>query len=257
MLLDDVQVQCKTSALDMLTLEDTYQRTLVRKTQAENQQRISRAALAELLGYAQQLPSELETPDQAELSKRGVEDPKVWQAQALTNNLQLRASAKLLSAAELKLQAADKVDAPRIDVLGRTGWHSHVDERYDGRWRYDLALTVPIMDGGFKDAQVDKEKANLMRVRAQYDALTRQVRQAVLETTMQLSALKGRVDQVKVSGDFAEMYLDKSRTEYQYERKADLGDALLRSTRAELELIKLARDRAVLWEQLQGLLGVL
>jgi hypothetical protein len=94
-----------------------------------------------------------------------------------------------------------------------------------------------------------------MRVRAQKLALERQVRQAVLETALQLATLKSRAGQVKVSGDYAEMILDKNRTEYQFERKADLGDSMVRATRVELELMKLERDRAVLWENLQNLVG--
>jgi outer membrane protein TolC len=144
---------------------------------------------------------------------------------------------------------------PRIDAIGRTGWHSHVDTLYEGRWRYDLTLTVPIIDGGLKASEVDKAKAELNRVRAQKAGLERQTRQAVLETALQLETLKSRAGQVKVAGDYAEMVLDQSRTEYQFERKTDLGDSMVRATRAELELMKLERDRAVLWESLQKLLG--
>ena len=86
-------------------------------------------------------------------------------------------------------------------------------------------------------------------------ALERQIRQAVLETALQIETLKGRATQVKVAGDYADRYLDKSRTEYQFERKADLGDSMVRATKAEFEALQLERDRRVLWEQLQKLLG--
>jgi outer membrane protein TolC len=243
------------SALDLLALEEPYQRTLIRRTLAENNERNTRAALAELLGYPNSLPEELEVPDNSALKKRPLADPKALQQQALANNLELAAIDQQLSAAELTLQATDKMNMPRIDAIGRTGWHSNVDTLYEGRWRYDLALTMPIIDGGLKDAQMDKAKAELMHVRAQKSALERQIRQAVLETALQLETLKARAKQVKVAGDYADMVLDKSRTEYQFERKTDLGDSMVKATRVELEVLQLERDRAILWETLQKLLG--
>ncbi len=245
----------KFSALELLALEEPYQRTIIRRALAENAQRSTRAALAELLGYPNALPEELDIPDNSTLKKRALLDINVLQQQALERNFELQAAAQLLTSYELKLQSAEQMSMPRIDAIGRTGWHSHVDTLYEGRWRYDLTLTVPIMDGGLKASEVDKAKAELMRVRAQKLALERQVRQAVLETALQLATLKSRAGQIKVSGDYAEMILDKNRTEYQFERKADLGDSMVRATRVELELMKLERDRAVLWENLQNLVG--
>jgi len=245
----------KMSALDLLALEEPYQRTSIRRALAENAQRTTRAALAELLGYPNSLPEELGVPDNSALKKRAIPDVKVLQQQALERNAELQAATHLLTAAELKLQSAEQMSMPRIDAVGRTGWHSHVDTLYEGRWRYDLALTMPIIDGGLKASEVDKAKADLNRARAQKAALERQIRQAVLETALQLDTLKSRAGQVKIAGDYAEMVLDRSRTEYQFERKTDLGDSLVRATRAELESIKLERDRAVLWENLQKLLG--
>jgi outer membrane protein TolC len=245
----------KVSSLALLALEELYQRTTIRRALAENAQRSTRAALAELLGYPNSLPEELDIPDNSALKKRTIPDVKVLQQQALERNAELQAANHLLTAAELKLQSAEQMRMPRIDAIGRTGWHSHVDTLYEGRWRYDLTLTVPIIDGGLKASEVDKAKAELNRVRAQKAGLERQTRQAVLETALQLETLKSRAGQVKVAGDYAEMVLDQSRTEYQFERKTDLGDSMVRATRAELELMKLERDRAVLWESLQKLLG--
>ncbi len=245
----------KKSALDLLALEAPYQRTVIRRAMAENTQRSTRAALAELLGYPQSLPEELDIPDNGTLKKRPVGDIKILQQQALDRNFELQAANHQLAAAELKLQSSEKMNMPRIDAIGRTGWHTNVDTLYEGRWRYELALTMPLIDGGLKASEVDKAKAELMRLRAQKSALERQVRQAVLETALQLETLKSRATQVKVAGDRAEMILDKSRTEYQFERKTDLGDSMVGATRAELEAMTLERDRAVLWNTLQKLLG--
>lgn len=245
----------KLSALDIAALEEPYQRTLLRRSLAENNQRNTRAALAELLGYPNSLPEVLEVPDNKALIKRQIVDPKELQTRALANNPELQAADWMVQAAELSVQAADKLNMPRIDAIGRAGWHSHVDTLYEGRWRADLAVTMPILDGGYKDAEVDKAKAVLSKARAQRLALERQIRQAVLETALQLETLKGRAVQVKVAGDYADRYLDKSRTEYQFERKSDLGDSMVRVTRAEYETLQLERDRALLWENLRKLLG--
>lgn len=245
----------KVSALDLLALEAPYQRTVLRRTIAENNQRNTRAALAELLGYPNLLPETLEAPDNASLKKRKLEEINLLQEKALTNNLELKAANLQVQAAELKVQAADKLNMPRIDAIGRAGWHNNVETLYEGRWRADLALSMPIFDGGYKDAQVDKAKAELIKARAQRSALERQIRQAVLETALQIETLKTRSTQVKVAGDYADSYLDKSRTEYQFERKTDLGDSMVRATKVEFEALQLERDRILLWEQLHKLLG--
>lgn len=245
----------KLSELDIAALDEPYQRTLVRRAIAESQQRNTRAALAELLGFANKLPETLVVPKQAELAKRKLDDPKLLQVKALDNNPELKAAQLMIEAAELDLQSTEKLNLPRIDAIGRAGWHSQVETLYEGRWRADLAISMPIFDGGYKDAQVNKAKAELAKQRALRLALERQTRQAVLETALAIERLKTRETQVKVAGDFAERYLDKSRTEYQFERKTDLGDSLVKVTRAEYEVLQLQRDRAVLWDSLAKLLG--
>jgi outer membrane protein TolC len=201
------------------------------------------------------LPETLVPPKQTDLLKRKLEDPKVLQSKALENNPELKAAQLMIEAAELALQSAEKMNMPRIDAIGRAGWHSQVETLYEGRWRADLAVSMPIFDGGLKDAQVDKAKAELNKQRAMRLSLERQTRQAVLETALAIERLKTRQNQVKVAGDFAERYLDKSRTEYQFERKTDLGDSMVRVSRAEYEVLQLQRDRAVLWDSLSKLLG--
>lgn len=245
----------KLSELDVAALDEPYQRTLVRRALAESQQRNTRAALAELLGFHNKLPETLVPPKQTDLLKRKLEDPKVLQSKALENNPELKAAQLMIEAAELALQSAEKMNMPRIDAIGRAGWHSQVETLYEGRWRADLAVSMPIFDGGLKDAQVDKAKAELNKQRAMRLSLERQTRQAVLETALAIERLKTRQNQVKVAGDFAERYLDKSRTEYQFERKTDLGDSMVRVSRAEYEVLQLQRDRAVLWDSLSKLLG--
>lgn len=255
---DDAQEEYEVGALselDMIALEEPYQRTLVRRNIAANEQRNRRALLAELLGYPGKLPETLVHPKQAELKKRPLAESKALQEKAMDNNPELKAAQLAVDAAEMRLEAADKINMPTVAAIGRAGWHSHVEEKYEGRWRADLAVSMPILDGGLKASQVDKAKAELMRQRATYNALERNIRQAVLETKLALDNLSTRVQQVDVAEDYAERYLDKSRTEYQFELKTDLGDSMVRLSRAEYEALELARDRALLWDQLDRLVG--
>lgn len=255
--LDNAREEAKhgvVSELALLALEEPYQRTLVRRSVAENTQREARARLAELLGYPHSLPEECELPNNQKVAFN-LDNIKPLQQKALSQNWMLRALNAQVSAAELKLSATDKMNMPTISAIGRAGTHSHVDTLYEGRWRYDLTLTVPIIDGGIKAAELDKAKANLLKVRAQQQSYERQLRQMVLETALKLDALKARKKQVKVAGDFAERDLDRSRTEYQYERKTDLGDSMVKATRAEYEQLQLARDTAILQAKMKLLLG--
>jgi outer membrane protein TolC len=251
----DELTQGKLSELAVLALDEVYQKTLVRNTQAGFAQRSTRAKLVELLGLSGQLPDELEMPDVSGWDKRHLEDPKVLQQKAIADNLHLKALAEQVNSAELALTTAEKMDAPTIEFRGRNGWHTNIDTMYEGRYRYDLAVTMPLVDGGVKAAEVDKAKARLHQQKARYEQMLREVRQLTLDTALKISLLKSRQAQTKVQGDYAERYLDKSRTEYQFERKTDLGDSLVRVSRADLETLKLTRDKVVLWEQLLRLTG--
>lgn len=251
----DEQAQGKLSDLDLVALDSTYQKTLVRRNQAELNQRLTRANLVELLGHSGQLPDELETPDIQPWEKHPLGDPKVLQKKAAQDNPHLKALEEQVISAESALLSAEKMDAPTIEFRGRNGWHSHVDSLYEGRYRYDLAISIPLVDGGVKAAEVDKAKARLIQQKARYEQMLREVRQLTLTTALNISLLTARQAQTKVQGDYAERYLDKSRTEYQFERKTDLGDSLVRVSRADLDSLKLARDKVVLWEQLLRLTG--
>jgi len=82
-----------------------------------------------------------------------------------------------------------------------------------------------------------------------------QLRHAVLELWLQLQTLKVQREAAGVGRDYRELYLDRSRALYELEVNADLGDAMVRLTEAELAEVDTEFQTALAWARLDALTG--
>ena len=82
-----------------------------------------------------------------------------------------------------------------------------------------------------------------------------QVRQQVLELWLRLDALRIQREEMTTASEYRELYLDRSRALYELEVKTDLGDAMVRLTETERDVLKTEFEIALAWEQLDLLLG--
>jgi hypothetical protein len=71
-----------------------------------------------------------------------------------------------------------------------------------------------------------------------------------------LQQLRQQGEQARSELAYRELYLDWSRANYEMEVKADLGDAMVRLSDAQLALTKTDFATELGWEQLRVLLGV-
>ena len=81
------------------------------------------------------------------------------------------------------------------------------------------------------------------------------VKQAVLDTWMQLSNLIAQREANASLQQLREMQLDRNRTLYEMEVSTDFGDALVNQSKAELQYTQTEYAIALQWAKLDALMG--
>lgn len=241
------------SDIEVLQQESHYQTVRHQLLGSESRQRLMRSRLANLLNRPGQLPSELVSPS-FEHAERSVPDYDQLLQQAQQYNPALQALQLELQAAQRRVLSARNEKMPRLDGELEASSYSRELGSSDS-WRAGVTLSVPIYNGDRIDAAVAAEQAEVMRLRAQLSQARQELRQALLESWFELQRLAQLREQAQSELDYRELYLDRSRANYEMEVAADLGDAMVRLSDAQLALIKNDFDTAMAWEQLHALVG--
>jgi outer membrane protein TolC len=244
----------QTSDIDVLEQERHYQAIRYQLLQSESRQRLTRSTLANQLNRPGQLPSELATPD---FNHAAEPLPEYEQLLGLAqqHNPTVQALHLELEAAQRRVASARSEKLPRLDAELEASSYSRELGSND-RWRAGITLSVPIYNGDRINAAVAREQATVMRLQAALEQAQQELRQTVLDSWFALKQLVLQRDQAKSELNYRELYLDRSRANYEMEVKADLGDAMVRLSDAQLALVKNDFDTALAREQLRVLLGV-
>lgn len=241
------------SDLALLEQEAVFQRSRYLRSRAQNNQRETRARLAQALNRPGQLPRNVVPPALPDIDR---ELPEVQRLQtlALQENPVVKSLRERLEAAQARVDGARAGDNPTVSGKLQAGAYSRERHSYDD-FRAELQLTIPLYDGSRTDAEVAREKARLFETRALLTRAERDVRQQVLELWLQLDSLKVRREQRESEKWYRELYLDRSRALYELEVNADLGDSMVRYTEAERNATESDYETALAWARLNALLG--
>ena len=241
------------SDLDVLEKEVENQRIRHLRYQSENEQRRTRAKLAQVLNRPGQLPSTVAIPELKQL-KQKLAEVEAYQATALENNSLVQGMRMQLAAAEQTVLQARSSNNPRLNAQVEAYSYERELGSSD-KWRAGVTLEVPLWTGGSSDAKIAKARAGLHHDRARLRELEISINQAVLETWLELDALRIRLQEMETAADYRELYLDRSRALYEMEVKADLGDAMVKVSEAERNLRKIQFDISLAWARLEVLVG--
>lgn len=235
--------------------EARYQRVRYLRIAAENEQRRTRALLAQALNRPGQLPSELAKPDLAIL-KRQIPDYDEQLAIAMKNNFKLKSLQNKLQAAQQEVEAARVSEGPK--VYGEAGAYAYARQlsSYD-KYRVGIYFSVPIFSGDRTDARSAKAQAKVYSTKAELDEAQNQIRQDLLNTWLELQSLEARRQEMKVLRDYRELNLDRSRSLYEMEVTADLGDSMVQVTESEYLSAQADYQMAEAWMRLDILTGQL
>ena len=235
--------------------EARYQQVRYLRVAAENEQRRTRALLAEALNHPGELPSDLAKPDLVVL-KRKIPDYDDMLALAMKHNYKIKALHDKLQAAQQQVAAARASDNPKL--VGEVSAHDYARDLggYD-KFRAGISITIPLFDGSRTDAQTARAQARLYSIKAQLEDTQMQIRQQLLDTWLELQSLQARRQEMKTLRDYRDLNLDRSRTLYEMEVTADLGDAMVQITEAEYLSKQADYKMAEAWTRLDILTGQL
>jgi outer membrane protein TolC len=251
--LRDRQELGQASDIAVLEAEAAYQRARYQLAQSESRQRATRARLANLLNRPGMLPSNLQKPA-LDYRQRELPEFETLVEQAMQRYPEILALRSELEAAQQRTEAASADHLPRLDGELEASNYAREIGSYD-RWRAGVTLQIPIYSGGRVDASVADQRAQQYMVQARLDKARYDLRQNVLDLWLELQNLQLQRERAFSEQDFSELYLDRSRANYEMEFTADLGDAMVRLSEAQLGLAQVEYQLAIAWERLDALTG--
>lgn len=242
------------SDLELLRLENLFQKVRRRTVGSQNKQRITRSRLAISLNRPDDLPADLVSP---ELPVRPIpESVEALTQRIIESNPGLKSLRAQRDAAEQQMRAARAGDNPIIrgEVEAAT-----YNRELGGRNPLSAALVleVPLFTGNRVGAEVALERARLRERRAELAVLELDLRQSALELWLELDRLRVRREELVVTGDYRDLSLDRSRTLYDLEVSTDLGDSMVRISDWRLQQAETDFEIALAQARLDALAGVL
>lgn len=242
----------KASDIEVMELESLYQQARHQLTASRNQQRITRSQLAIGLNRPTDLPADLAKPD---LEVQPLEEEfEVWTERALSENPHLRSLRAEVVAARKQLQASEAEDNP---VLRGELEAATYERELGGRNPLTAALIfeLPLYSGNRTDAKAAEQRALLMQKEAELAAHELRVRQQVLDIWMELDQLRLQSQELQVTADYRELYLDRSRTLYELDMQTELGDSMTQIADIQWQRARNKYDTLLLQARLKALVG--
>ncbi len=211
------------SDIELLELESSYQQARLRVNGSQQKQRISRSLLALSLNRPDDLPAELVYPTAVESQPQ--QEIEGLTQRALAGNPGLLALRAEMDAAEHRLRAAAAQDNPVLRAeLEAASYQRDLGGR--NPLTASLVLEVPLFTGNRVNAQLARQKAHLQEYRARLATYELDLRQQLLEHWLELQRLQIHREALTVTGDYRDLYLERSRTLYDLEVARDLGDSM-------------------------------
>jgi outer membrane protein TolC len=242
------------SDIDLMEKESLFQASRQRQAQSIVAQRTTRAHLANLLNRPEQLPSELETPRLDFSARKIPDDIEPWFAKLEQNNtvlLSLKAQQESIKA-QVELAQAD--DNPQLNGRVEVAEYSREIGSNDV-WRAGVRLDVPLFNGGRSGAKLARQRAEFRKVSANVEQQRRVLRQHLLELWSDLQTLKVAQQSLRAERDYRDLYLDRSRAEYELEVTTDLGDAMVFMSALRYRMMKTNFTTALSWARVDAMLG--
>ncbi len=238
--------------IEVLRLQTAFEVTRQRRSLASQQQRLTRAILAEAMGYPDQLPSDLEVP--LINTDRGLPDDLATLVdRALQFSLEAQVVQANTQAAQAGIGIAAATDNPSLELeLEASTYQRETRTRDD--WRASLYIEIPLYSSS------PAEKINLARARysqalADQQQLHSHLRLEVLKLWQQIQQLQLELQGKAIEQEYRDRYLDRSRAEYELEFKTDLGDSMVLYSRSNSERLQSLYAFELAYQRLSAMVG--
>jgi outer membrane protein TolC len=242
-----------TSEIEVLQRQAEYEVIRQNRYQSENMQRLTRVLLAEEIGFPDQPPSELAVPE-LETATKISDDVEAMVEQAFKHSLLMKIRYKELAIAMQKMNNASNTIGPRLDAeLEFSDYARDTSTRDD--WRATIYFQVPLYSGKRESSLQDKASAEYRQALAELNRARSEIRIKVLKLWQDIKQNSLRLAGDLVNQEYRDMYLDRSRAEYDLEFKTDLGDSMVQYSDSRMQAYRSRFALEMSWRKLEKLLG--
>ncbi|MCP4876718.1 MAG: TolC family protein [Gammaproteobacteria bacterium] len=241
------------AAIEVVRLQSEYEVIRQKRYLAEHQQRLTRAILAESMGYPGQLPSDLDIP-QIDTRRKLSGDIEALVAQALQRSQEARVVSANTQAARAAIGIAEATDNPSLELEFQVSSYER-ESRLRDDWRASLYFQIPLYSSS-PGNNVDLAKARYRQAIADQQQLQSHLRLEVLGLWQKIQQLGFKIQGKIVEQDYRDRYLDRSRAEYELEFKTDLGDSMVLYSRSNTERLRALYAFELAYQRLVSLVGI-
>ena len=238
--------------IEVLRLQTEYEVIRQKRALAMQQQRLTRAILAEAMGYPEQLSSDLEFPT-IDTQRPLPDDLKAIVQRALTHSLEARLAYANTLAAQAAIGIAESTDNPSLDLELEVSTYER-DSRLRDDWRASLYFDIPLYSGS-SAGKVNLAQAKHRLALANQQQLQSHLRLEVLELWQKIQQLQLEIEGKTIEQDYRDRYLDRSRAEYELEFKTDLGDSMVLYSRSNSQRLQSLYAYELAYQRLIALVG--
>ena len=242
--------------MEVAEREVAYRREYVQRLRSDLARRQTRNSLALVLGRPSELSADLEMPDLKVYARREIPEYHELVDQVISGSLTLEALRHQIESAQASLDAARKENFPVLSAEFEAWEYIHNASANRDRFRVNLKFVLPLFGGaGTEDVRVAEAHNVLFRLQSELASAEYVLRDRVLELLHGLEVNQAQEVAAAVQEEYRGYYQDHSRALYELDLRSDLGDAQAKAAAAMLDSTRVRFQRALLWAELDGLLG--
>ena len=241
------------SELEVLEAENYYREALDERVASDKNQRSSRLLLAIALNRPEELPSDLIDP-KLPFSQKEIPDSTQLFEEALQVNPTILALKQEVQAARAKVLAERARYRPTLSAEIEVGeYKRELNSRNE--FGAALMLHVPIYEGNETKAEIARATAALATRTAQLKKAEQALLRTIATLVKELGILESKRKTAEQRLSFRDLDLEYKRALYEMEVQTTLSDAQARITEAQWLAKKAEYDTALIWAQINLLLG--
>lgn len=235
--------------------EENYQKVLLKRQRALTDLRRLPMLLVNAMGRTDAILPDLTLPELTGPPETLLELEDYLRL-ALDNNPDMLAAKQTYDASQYRVESAQAGARPVIRADAWVGQLSSYPEQREGHWQAQVSIDFPLYDGGLSKSRVDRERAQRLETRAGIFEIEQQIREKIMNLYFQLELLVVEKRAVEASQTAADYNLDYKRAIYENELQTDLGNAMVRITQTDYDVLEFNLKRALLWAKMQALTGI-
>jgi len=242
--------------MEVAERELAYRRAYVKRLRSDLTRRQARNSLALALGRPGELSADLAMPDLTVYARQEIPDYHELVDRVISTSPTLEVLRHRIEAAQASVDAVRKADFPVLSAEFEAWEYTGNTSANRDRFRANLKFVLPLFGStGTKDVRLAEAHNVLFRLQSELTSAEYVLRDRVLELLHGLEVNRAQEVAAAAHEEYRGYYQDHSRALYELELRSDLGNAQAKAAAAMLESTRVRFQRALLWTELDGLLG--